>query len=206
MKEQMYWHLMLPSLIPLPPQVHPQSLWASGHCRPHGRSKHGELAALAIEPDQPPLTHPASRSLLRCLTRTQYELVRVGTHNLIGEVIRLEGDSATIQVRLCDRPRTDPENGGMGNPRSNEGSPTSACQSFSPHPCAPQVYEETAGLCVGDLVARTKKVSRGAACMHWRLAAWELGKGLPVLQMAASTASNPSDACSRFPSSWAPAF
>jgi hypothetical protein len=27
-----------------------------------------------------------------------YELVRVGTDNLIGEIIRLEGDSATIQV------------------------------------------------------------------------------------------------------------
>ncbi|KAG2433335.1 hypothetical protein HXX76_008399 [Chlamydomonas incerta] len=45
-----------------------------------------------------------------------YELVRVGTDNLIGEIIRLEGDSATIQV-----------------------------------------YEETAGLCVGDVVRRTKK-------------------------------------------------
>jgi V-type H+-transporting ATPase subunit A len=45
-----------------------------------------------------------------------YELVRVGPDNLIGEIIRLEGDSATIQV-----------------------------------------YEETAGLTVGDLVRRTKK-------------------------------------------------
>ncbi|KAG2487779.1 hypothetical protein HYH03_013623 [Edaphochlamys debaryana] len=45
-----------------------------------------------------------------------YELVRVGADNLIGEIIRLEGDSATIQV-----------------------------------------YEETAGLCVGDSVLRTKK-------------------------------------------------
>lgn len=45
-----------------------------------------------------------------------YELVRVGNDNLIGEIIRLEGDSATIQV-----------------------------------------YEETAGLCVGDTVLRTKK-------------------------------------------------
>ncbi|GAX82509.1 hypothetical protein CEUSTIGMA_g9936.t1 [Chlamydomonas eustigma] len=47
---------------------------------------------------------------------SMYELVRVGADNLIGEVIRLEGDSATIQV-----------------------------------------YEETAGLCVGDVVQRTKK-------------------------------------------------
>lgn len=28
-----------------------------------------------------------------------YELVRVGTDKLIGEIIRLEGDTATIQVR-----------------------------------------------------------------------------------------------------------
>mmetsp|Transcript_2647 Transcript_2647/g.5850 ORF Transcript_2647/g.5850 Transcript_2647/m.5850 type:complete len:616 (-) Transcript_2647:437-2284(-) len=47
---------------------------------------------------------------------SMYELVRVGADNLIGEVIRLEGDNATIQV-----------------------------------------YEETAGLCVGDVVNRTKK-------------------------------------------------
>ncbi|GBF89916.1 V-type proton ATPase catalytic subunit A [Raphidocelis subcapitata] len=45
-----------------------------------------------------------------------YELVRVGNDSLIGEIIRLEGDSATIQV-----------------------------------------YEETAGLTVGDVVTRTKK-------------------------------------------------
>lgn len=29
-----------------------------------------------------------------------YELIRVGADNLIGEIIRLEGDSATIQVCL----------------------------------------------------------------------------------------------------------
>ena len=29
-----------------------------------------------------------------------HELVRVGADNLIGEIIRLEGDTATIQVRL----------------------------------------------------------------------------------------------------------
>ena len=27
-----------------------------------------------------------------------YELVRVGVHKLVGEIIRLEGDTATIQV------------------------------------------------------------------------------------------------------------
>lgn len=30
-----------------------------------------------------------------------YELVRVGADSLIGEIIRLEGDTATIQVRAC---------------------------------------------------------------------------------------------------------
>jgi hypothetical protein len=36
-----------------------------------------------------------------------YELVRVGTDSLIGEIIRLEGDSATIQVgdRACRTPQ-----------------------------------------------------------------------------------------------------
>lgn len=29
-----------------------------------------------------------------------YELVRVGSGKLIGEIIRLEGDNATIQVRI----------------------------------------------------------------------------------------------------------
>ena len=46
-----------------------------------------------------------------------YELVRVGTDKLIGEIIRLEGDTATIQV-----------------------------------------YEDTSGLTVGDLVLRSGKV------------------------------------------------
>jgi len=45
-----------------------------------------------------------------------YELVRVGTAGLMGEIIRIEGDTATIQV-----------------------------------------YEETAGLMVGDVVLRTRK-------------------------------------------------
>jgi len=45
-----------------------------------------------------------------------YELVRVGTSGLMGEIIRIEGDTATIQV-----------------------------------------YEETAGLMVGDVVLRTRK-------------------------------------------------
>lgn len=31
-----------------------------------------------------------------------YELVRVGNDNLIGEIIRLEGDSATIQGLLYE--------------------------------------------------------------------------------------------------------
>ena len=34
-----------------------------------------------------------------------YELIRVGADNLIGEIIRLEGDSATIQARMIKSPR-----------------------------------------------------------------------------------------------------
>lgn len=34
-----------------------------------------------------------------------YELVRVGADSLIGEIIRLEGDTATIQVRAPARRR-----------------------------------------------------------------------------------------------------
>lgn len=30
-----------------------------------------------------------------------YELVRVGYSELVGEIIRLEGDMATIQVSIC---------------------------------------------------------------------------------------------------------
>lgn len=45
-----------------------------------------------------------------------YELVKVGYQNLLGEVIKIENDTATIQV-----------------------------------------YEETSGLCVGDIITRTKK-------------------------------------------------
>lgn len=33
-----------------------------------------------------------------------YELVRVGAEKLIGEIIRLEGDTATIQVRATAGP------------------------------------------------------------------------------------------------------
>lgn len=31
-----------------------------------------------------------------------YELVRVGYYELVGEIIRLEGDMATIQVQITD--------------------------------------------------------------------------------------------------------
>ena len=34
-----------------------------------------------------------------------YELVRVGNDALIGEIIRLEGDTATIQVRMAAHAR-----------------------------------------------------------------------------------------------------
>lgn len=44
----------------------------------------------------------ARNPLMVSIPFPQYELVRVGADNLIGEVIRLEGDCATIQVRgLC---------------------------------------------------------------------------------------------------------
>lgn len=51
-----------------------------------------------------------------------YELVRVGGEKLIGEIIRLEADTATIQV-----------------------------------------YEDTSGLTVGDIVTRSGKVRRQGA-------------------------------------------
>lgn len=68
-----------------------------------------------------------------------YELVRVGGDNLIGEIIRLEGDTATIQV-----------------------------------------YEDTSGLTVGDLVSRSGKVSaargyRGVAGFFGIVGAIKLG-------------------------------
>lgn len=45
-----------------------------------------------------------------------YELVRVGTDNLIGEIIRLEGDNATIQVRQAEL-RAGPTAGGWSSRR-----------------------------------------------------------------------------------------
>ena len=57
-----------------------------------------------------------------------YELVRVGHTQLVGEIIRLEGDTATIQV-IC----------------------------FEVFVSKLQVYEETSGVSVGDPVLRTGK-------------------------------------------------
>ena len=59
-------------------------------------------------------------------------IIRVGYHELVGEIIRLEGDMATIQVNsrfFRVRARLDPK----------------------------QVYEETSGVTVGDPVLRTGK-------------------------------------------------
>lgn len=109
-----------------------------------------------------------------------YELVRVGSDRLIGEIIRLEGDTATIQVRTRMRRamRAHRAPSDFGPPRSRLGV-------VQTPPCGPcnvsranalpyaipshhilrffvrwlartlQVYEETAGLTVGDPVLRT---------------------------------------------------
>lgn len=62
-----------------------------------------------------------------------YELVRVGYYELVGEIIRLEGDMATIQV-CC----------------------TKFCY-LNAIDIFVQVYEETSGVTVGDPVLRTGK-------------------------------------------------
>lgn len=109
-----------------------------------------------------------------------YELVRVGADALIGEIIRLEGDSATIQVTIPG-----PAVGCNAGSSSVHAWPSSRLMHTAPHLplcptlhstlklirlndlAVPQVYEETAGLTVGDIVNRTKKVgtssSRGTA-------------------------------------------
>lgn len=63
-----------------------------------------------------------------------YELVRVGYSELVGEIIRLEGDMATIQVNLF----------------------FTICRSLKKNAFM-QVYEETSGVTVGDPVLRTGK-------------------------------------------------
>lgn len=71
-----------------------------------------------------------------------YELVRVGPSELIGEIIRLEGGNATIQVTTATR------------------------LSDTTH-CGVQVYEDTSGLTVDDPVLRTKKVCLWDLCWWW---------------------------------------
>jgi V-type H+-transporting ATPase subunit A len=66
-----------------------------------------------------------------------YELVRVGYDELVGEIIRLEGDLATIQV--ISRQGCNTKNGIIKN------------SVFI------QVYEDTSGVTVGDPVLRTGK-------------------------------------------------
>lgn len=73
-----------------------------------------------------------------------YELIRVGADNLIGEIIRLEGDSATIQV--CCQYHINMI------PTQSHFKHSLIC--FLPA----QVYEDTSGLTVGDGVTRTGKV------------------------------------------------
>lgn len=94
-----------------------------------------------------------------------YELVRVGHDNLIGEIIRLEGDSATIQGKQWETYLSYPE-------RLLESMPLFhflllvsfwlSTKEFGIHGtyCCSwiSVYEETAGLTVNDPVLRTRKV------------------------------------------------
>jgi V-type H+-transporting ATPase subunit A len=78
-----------------------------------------------------------------------YELVRVGHDSLIGEIIRLEGDSATIQgITEC--------NSASHLHHEFLTCITKISQIFLSLLYA--VYEETAGLMVNDPVLRTKKV------------------------------------------------
>lgn len=90
-----------------------------------------------------------------------YELCRVGTQELIGEIIRLEGDSATIQVRdrhRGEQPARAPPCRLLG--RSDHPGPPAPARATLPAERGlpgPQVYEETSGLTVGDPVLRTRK-------------------------------------------------
>lgn len=94
-----------------------------------------------------------------------YELVRVGNDALIGEIIRLEGDTATIQVRRrrthatssCSAPHGAPGHTPCAAPAGGRARADACRANACPAPYA-QVYEETAGLTVGDVVTRTKKV------------------------------------------------
>ena len=74
------------------------------------------MAGAAAPPTPlPPLPHPCpARSYIRKVSgpvvvasrmggSAMYELVRVGAEKLIGEIIRLEADTATIQVRPISR-------------------------------------------------------------------------------------------------------
>ena len=78
-----------------------------------------------------------------------YELIRVGQDKLIGEIIRLEGNSATIQVRGALR-LTFPFLPAVG---ATLHFPLEKLQLA----LDVQVYEDTSGLTVGDPVVRTHK-------------------------------------------------
>lgn len=82
-----------------------------------------------------------------------YELIRVGADNLIGEIIRLEGDSATIQVCLLYWQH-------MKVMRLEPIIFQHSLMCLLPA----QVYEDTSGLTVGDGVTRTGKVGFIVSC------------------------------------------
>lgn len=83
-----------------------------------------------------------------------YELIRVGADNLIGEIIRLEGDSATIQVCLLYWQHVK-----VVRLETIKFQHTLMCL------LPAQVYEDTSGLTVGDGVTRTGKVGFIVSCM-----------------------------------------
>ena len=94
-----------------------------------------------------------------------YELIRVGQDKLIGEIIRLEGSNATIQVNLPHLPVLLHRN--WQNRLKDLQAGVSSLEQISPvvqilaceliSLSLMQVYEDTSGLTVGDPVARTHK-------------------------------------------------
>ena len=86
-----------------------------------------------------------------------YELVRVGHTKLVGEIIRLEGDMATIQVHCLStlRPSLPQSLLAPRQPQCPPDNPPSSQPPHSPVSRSVQVYEETSGLTVGDPVVCT---------------------------------------------------
>ena len=83
-----------------------------------------------------------------------YELVRVGHTKLVGEIIRLEGDMATIQVPSL-KPTPPPRSRGVTPLQGNASVPRRPARHGAAVSQPAQVYEETSGLSVGDPVVCT---------------------------------------------------